>query len=87
MRSRDSNDSSAWTCSIRGRIRRGGSTSIRCTCKSFWIDKYPVTNAEFKKFVDATHYHPKDDLNFLRDWKDGNYPAGCGQQAGDLGVA
>jgi gamma-glutamyl hercynylcysteine S-oxide synthase len=44
--------------------------------KSFYIDKYPVTNAEFKKFVDSSHYHPKDDLNFLRDWKDGTYPQG-----------
>ncbi len=43
---------------------------------SFYIDQYPVTNAEFKKFLDAAHYHPQDDLNFLRDWKDGNYPAG-----------
>jgi formylglycine-generating enzyme required for sulfatase activity len=43
---------------------------------SFYIDRYPVTNAEFKKFLDSTHYHPKDDLNFLRDWKDGSYPAG-----------
>ena len=43
---------------------------------SFYIDRYPVTNAEFKKFLDSTHYQPKDDLNFLRDWKDGNYPAG-----------
>jgi len=44
--------------------------------RSFFIDKYPVTNAEFKKFLDATRYHPKDDLNFLRDWKDGSYPPG-----------
>jgi gamma-glutamyl hercynylcysteine S-oxide synthase len=44
--------------------------------KPFFIDEYPVTNAEFKKFLGATHYHPKDDLNFLRDWKDGSYPAG-----------
>ena len=44
--------------------------------KSFYIDKYPVTNAQFKKFLDASHYHPKDDLNFLRDWKNGNYPQG-----------
>ena len=44
--------------------------------KSFWIDKYPVTNLQFKKFLDATHYHPQDNLNFLRDWKDGNYPRG-----------
>jgi len=44
--------------------------------KSFWIDKYPVTNSQFKKFLDATHYLPKDDLNFLRDWNNGNYPSG-----------
>lgn len=44
--------------------------------ESFYIDKYPVTNTEFKRFVDATHYHPKDDLNFLRDWQGGNYPSG-----------
>lgn len=43
---------------------------------SFYIDKYPVTNAEFKKFLDATQYHPKDDLNFLKDWKNGSYPDG-----------
>jgi formylglycine-generating enzyme required for sulfatase activity len=42
----------------------------------FWIDKYPVTNAQFKVFIDATHYHPRDDLNFLRDWHDGTYPMG-----------
>ena len=44
--------------------------------KAFWIDRYPVTNAQFKKFLDAAHYKPQDDLNFLRDWKDGNYPTG-----------
>jgi iron(II)-dependent oxidoreductase len=44
--------------------------------KPFFIDKYPVTNAEFKKFLDTTHYHPKDSLNFLKDWKDGSYPDG-----------
>jgi iron(II)-dependent oxidoreductase len=44
--------------------------------KPFSIDKYPVTNAEFKKFIDATHYHPKDDVNFLKDWSGGSYPSG-----------
>src|SRR5260370_20970807 len=48
--------------------------------KSFWIDKYPVTNAEFKKFLDATHFQPKDDLNFLRDWQNGTYPEGWGDK-------
>ena len=48
----------------------------RMQIKPFYMDKYPVTNAEFKKFLDATHYHPKDDLNFLKDWKNGTYPDG-----------
>jgi iron(II)-dependent oxidoreductase len=43
---------------------------------AFDIDKYPVTNKEFKSFLDATHYHPKDDLNFLKDWQGGSYPSG-----------
>jgi formylglycine-generating enzyme required for sulfatase activity len=42
----------------------------------FFIDKFPVTNAQFKQFLDATHYAPKDPNNFLRDWKDGSYPLG-----------
>jgi formylglycine-generating enzyme required for sulfatase activity len=48
----------------------------RMDLKPYYIDKYPVTNAEFKKFLDATHYHPKDDLNFLKDWTSGAIPAG-----------
>jgi formylglycine-generating enzyme required for sulfatase activity len=44
--------------------------------RPFYIDKYPVTNAEFKKFLDVSHYHPQNDLNFLRDWKNGTYPEG-----------
>jgi iron(II)-dependent oxidoreductase len=44
--------------------------------KSFWIDRHPVTNSQFKKFLDATHYHPPDDGNFLSDWRNGKYPEG-----------
>jgi formylglycine-generating enzyme required for sulfatase activity len=44
--------------------------------KPFFIDKYPVTNAQFKQFLDASHYAPKDSINFLRDWKNGAYPQG-----------
>ncbi|GFE78796.1 hypothetical protein GCM10011487_07960 [Steroidobacter agaridevorans] len=43
----------------------------RMHVKSFHIDKYPVTNAQFKKFLDASGYRPKDAHNFLRDWVDG----------------
>jgi iron(II)-dependent oxidoreductase len=42
----------------------------------FYIDRTPVTNSQYKKFLDATHYHPADDHNFLRDWNNGNFPDG-----------
>ena len=48
----------------------------RLTIKSFYMDKFPVTNAAFKKFLDVTYYHPADDPNFLKDWKNGTYPQG-----------
>jgi formylglycine-generating enzyme required for sulfatase activity len=44
--------------------------------QSFFIDREPVTNAEFKKFVDGSGYHPGDDHNFLRNWSNGTYPEG-----------
>jgi len=44
--------------------------------KPFFIDKFPVTNAQFKQFLDATHYAPKDSIDFLRDWKNGSFPQG-----------
>jgi iron(II)-dependent oxidoreductase len=44
--------------------------------KPFFIDTYPVTNAQFKEFLDAAHYAPQDKINFLREWKNGTYPAG-----------
>ncbi|MBS1872307.1 MAG: SUMF1/EgtB/PvdO family nonheme iron enzyme [Acidobacteria bacterium] len=46
------------------------------TLAPYFIDRFPVTNAEFKKFVDAASYKPADDHNFLKDWKGGTYPAG-----------
>ncbi len=48
--------------------------------KAFFIDKFPVTNAQFKQFLDDSHYAPKDTLNFLRDWKNGTYPRGWGKR-------
>jgi formylglycine-generating enzyme required for sulfatase activity len=49
------------------------------TVAPFYMDKFPVTNAQFKQFLDATHYAPRDTINFLRDWGnwgDGAFPAG-----------
>jgi formylglycine-generating enzyme required for sulfatase activity len=48
----------------------------RMRLDAFWIDKSPVTNAQFKAFLDATHYHPADDHNFLKDWPNGVFPEG-----------
>ncbi|MGB7191222.1 MAG: SUMF1/EgtB/PvdO family nonheme iron enzyme [Acidobacteriaceae bacterium] len=47
---------------------------------AFYIDRFPVTNAQFKNFLDSTHYHPRDDHNFLRDWNNGSYHAGWAQK-------
>lgn len=43
---------------------------------SFYMDKYPVTNQQFKKFLDASSYQPADNHNFLKDWTNGMYPKG-----------
>jgi gamma-glutamyl hercynylcysteine S-oxide synthase len=48
----------------------------RMPVKAFFIDKFPVTNAQFKQFLDATHYAPRDSQNFLHDWKNGTLPQG-----------
>jgi iron(II)-dependent oxidoreductase len=43
---------------------------------AFWIDRFPVTNGEYKRFMDEAHYRPTDDHNFLHDWAQGSYPPG-----------
>jgi formylglycine-generating enzyme required for sulfatase activity len=48
--------------------------------KPFFMDRYPVTNEQFKKFLDATGYHPRDDYDFLKDWRNGTYPEGWGNK-------
>jgi formylglycine-generating enzyme required for sulfatase activity len=35
---------------------------------SFLIDRYPVTNAEFLRFIRETRYIPADTTNYLRHW-------------------
>ena len=48
--------------------------------KAFYIDRTPVTNAQFKQFLDATAYRPADDHHFLKDWLAGTPRAGWGNK-------
>ena len=57
-------------------MRHAADTSAAWRCSPFYIDRYPVTNADFKKFLDAAQYHPQDSHNFLKDWRNGSYPEG-----------
>jgi len=42
----------------------------------FFMDKYPVTNAQFALFLKKSGYKPKDPTNFLKHWVNGRPPAG-----------
>ncbi len=37
----------------------------------YWMDKFPVTNQQFQKFLIATGYVPNDTVNFLKHWRNG----------------
>jgi formylglycine-generating enzyme required for sulfatase activity len=45
----------------------------------FWMDRYPVTNEEFRAFLLASGYTPDDTTNFLRHWSRGHPPRGMEQ--------
>jgi formylglycine-generating enzyme required for sulfatase activity len=42
----------------------------------FYMDKYPVTNAQFRQFLDESGYAPSESVNFLKHWENGQAPAG-----------
>ena len=51
--------------------------------RGFYIDKYPVTNAQYKRFLDANPQWRKDYIdreyandNYLKHWNENNYPNG-----------
>lgn len=49
---------------------------LHCTFSGFFMDKFPVTNIAFNRFMLATNYQPSDTSNFLKHWIDGKIPAG-----------
>lgn len=50
------------------------------TVDSFYIDRFPVTNDEFNRFLQASGYRPRDAHHFLKDWVDGKVPPGWGSR-------
>lgn len=46
------------------------------TLPSFYMDRFPVTNRQYRAFVQATGYKPSDTVNYLKQWKNGRIPAG-----------
>ncbi|MBY0435377.1 MAG: formylglycine-generating enzyme family protein, partial [Cyclobacteriaceae bacterium] len=42
----------------------------------FFVDRFPVTNQDFKKFLDASNYRPVDTANFLKHWKSSKIQTG-----------
>jgi iron(II)-dependent oxidoreductase len=43
---------------------------------AYYMDKYPVTNRQFRAFLQATRYRPRDTANFLKHWSGGKIRAG-----------
>ncbi len=43
---------------------------------AFFMDKHPVSNAQFKAFLQASGYQPADTANFLKHWRKGDIPEG-----------
>lgn len=43
---------------------------------AFYMDKFPVTNQQFKAFLDDSKYQPEDTTRFLKHWKCGEIPTG-----------
>ena len=47
---------------------------------TLWVDKYPVTNDKFAKFLAETQYKPADPEHFLQHWSQGKPRAGWGNK-------
>jgi formylglycine-generating enzyme required for sulfatase activity len=48
--------------------------------QAFLMDKFPVTNIQFKAFLDKSGYKPADPVNFLKHWKSGKLQKAQEQQ-------
>lgn len=46
--------------------------TLNMVIQRYFIDRYPVTNAKYKKFIAQTSYKPKDTTNYLKHWLNDN---------------
>lgn len=52
------------------------SDTVTVVVNKLYMDRYPVTNEEFARFIESTGYDPANDVNFLKHWTGGKIPAG-----------
>jgi len=46
---------------------------------SFYMDKYPITNQDYYRFIEESGYLPDDTTNYLKHWISGKYMDGTGK--------
>ena len=52
------------------------SKTLSIHMKSYYMDKYPVTNNDYLAFIRDSHYRPMDTTNYLKHWPNGDIPQG-----------
>ncbi|MCD4725598.1 MAG: formylglycine-generating enzyme family protein [Bacteroidales bacterium] len=52
----------------------GPATRIDTNLQDFYIDKQPVSNVQFKEFLEESEYQTRIKENFLKHWTNGTYP-------------
>ncbi len=53
---------------------------VQESVRRFFLDTYPVTNAQFRSFIEASHYRPRDTVNYLHHWVKGRPAPGTEKQ-------
>ena len=48
--------------------------SMRLPIEGFWMDKHPVTTAEYGAYLSSSQYRPVDSYNFLHNWNGSRTP-------------
>ncbi|MEI7492287.1 MAG: SUMF1/EgtB/PvdO family nonheme iron enzyme [Bacteroidota bacterium] len=50
------------------------SDTVVRTMNKLYMDRYPVTNLDFLRFIQAAHYRPADTSSYLKQWKNSKLP-------------